>query len=79
MFESTYCFSVLEGKLDETKKVIRGLHSLRFLDNPQKEGTFYNIKVSGSVYDIHELTSYLIQLEEIRTRSEGKPISSIHN
>lgn len=55
----SYDFSVLPSQLDCVKQKIRSLNSLRFNHNPIVFKNSVNIKVTGTVEDINELSQYL--------------------
>lgn len=53
-------FYIERGQLDETKRIIRSLDSLRFNYNPfQLSSGKYNLSVSGRVEDINRLNEHL--------------------
>jgi hypothetical protein len=64
--DNTMFFSVSEKDLNKTKKIIRSLDSLRFLNGtPFKTfGEKYQISLSGSVKDFNELSEYLDTIRE---------------
>ncbi|MCX6746897.1 MAG: hypothetical protein NTU63_02055 [Candidatus Pacearchaeota archaeon] len=52
-------FFVKQEKLDETKKVIRSLNSLRFMGNPSPVGKEVYISISGEVNEMNQFSKYL--------------------
>jgi hypothetical protein len=52
-------FYVKSEQLDETKKAIRSLDSLRFMSNPSIVGDRAYISISGDVKDMNKFSEYL--------------------
>lgn len=76
MNENTMSFYVTQERLEETKKKIRSLDSLRFIQNPSPVGKdekeFY-ISISGAVEDFNELNKLLNKYhEEDETKKESR-------
>lgn len=57
-------FYVTSERLEETKKKIRSLDSLRFIHDPLQAGKEFNISISGDVKDMNELNILLSKYHE---------------